>query len=193
MRMAQISLDELLSQNVSMEDAGNELTSRVVAEVMRKRTERLNLGYQEAEARRQASVERMTTAYRRERERADAAEAERAKERDRADAAEAGKRQAIELADGNNRAGGTMAEQITLLANRRATSYGVLVALLAATAFLVFVRAFAAGFMAFVSFLVFWKLAQGWVADPEKKWTTFVPATLIDLLALLFAVFRWPF
>ncbi len=193
MRMAQISLDELLSQNVSMEDAGNELTSRVVAEVMRKRTERLNLGYEEAEARRQASVERMTTAYRRERERADAAEVERAKERDRADAAEAGKRQAIELADGNNRAGATMVEQIRLLANRRARSYGVLVALLAATAFLVFVRAFAAGFMAFVSFLVFWKLAQGWVADPEKKWTTFVPATLIDLLALLFAVFRWPF
>jgi hypothetical protein len=192
-RMAQISLDDLLAKNASMEDGANELTSRVVADVMRKRTERLNLGYEEAEARRQAQLERMTTAYRQERERADAAEAERARERERADVAEAVKRQVIEQAAGARSEGGLTNEQMKLLADRRATSYGVLGALLVATAFLALLRAFAAAMLALVSLLVFWKLAQDWVAEPQKRWTRLAPAALIDLVALLFAIFHWPF
>jgi len=191
-RMAQVSLDDVLRNDASMEDGANELTSRIVAEVMRKRTERLNLGYEEAETRRQTQLERMAAAYRHERERAEIAEAERTTERERAEASEGQRRLAIQQVQSGKSAAEGSAARMQILSNRRAKSYAVLAALLVAAFFLATMRVFVAATLGVVSFFVFWRLANDWMSEPETKWTRLLPAAAIDAVALLSAVLHWP-
>ena len=182
MRIAQMSFGDLLRANSNLEDGANELTSKIVAEVMRKRAERLNLSYADAMTRYEALAERTAAARRDERN-------ETQRERDRADRAEA----ARAAAEDHDRETSVAAAQNKKLGDRRAQSYGGLAALLMATVAMGLLGAFAAAFLVFASFLVLWKASNDWVADPETNWRRLLPAAAIDALALLAWVFRWPF
>jgi hypothetical protein len=169
MRIAQMSFSDLLRVNSNVEDGANEITSKVVAEVMRKRTERLNLGYDEGAARYKALAERMAAANRESR-------IERQRDRERTDTES---RAAL--------------ERVRRLGNRKARSYAVLAALFVAAAGLAILGALTAAFLVFASFLAWWKLSTDWVANPDSTWTKLVPAALIDVAALIAWVVRWPF
>ena len=182
MRIAQMSFGDLLRANASLEDGANELTSRIVVEVMRRRTERLNLSYSDATARYKALAERTAAARREER-------SETQRERDRADRAEA----ARAAAENHDRATAAAAARGKKLGDRRARSYGALAALITATVAMGLVGAYVAAFLVFASFLVLWKASNDWVADPEANWTGLLPAAIIDALALLAWVLRWSF
>jgi hypothetical protein len=169
MRIAQMSFGDLLRANSNVEDGANEVTSKVVAEVMRKRTERLNLGYDEGAARYKALAERMATANREDR-------IERQRERERTD-----------------KEGAVALEQAKRLGNRQARSYAVLAALLVTAVGLAITGALTAAVLVAASFLAWWKLSNDWVGNPNTTWTKLVPAALIDAAALLAWVVRWPY
>jgi hypothetical protein len=181
-RIAQMSFGDLLRTSSNLDDGANELTAKIVTEVMRKRTQRLNLSYTDATARHEALAERMAAAYREERQ-------ERQRERERADRAEADRANAL----GYSRETSAAIALAAKLGERRARSYGMLVGLVVAGSGLALAGAFAAAFLVFASVLVFWKLSNDWVADPDATWTKLLPAALIDAAALLGWIFRWPF
>ena len=182
MRIAQMSFGDLLRANSNPEDGANEVTARIVAEVMRRRTERLNVGYAEATARYKALAERTAAARREER-------TETQRERERADRAEA----ARAAAESHDLETANAAARDKELGDRRARSYGALATLIVATAAMGLAGAFAAAFLGFASFLVLWTASNDWVADPDITWKRLLPAAVIDIFALLAWVFRWPF
>jgi hypothetical protein len=169
LRIAQMSFGDLLRANSNIEDGANEVTSKVVAEVMRKRTERLNLGYEEGTARYKALAERMAAANRE-------ARIERQIERERIDSE-----------------GISAVDQVRRLGNRKARSYAVLAALLVATFGLAVTGAPTAAVLVGASFVAWWKLSNDWVSDPNVTWTKLIPAALIDVAAILAWLVRWPY
>jgi hypothetical protein len=182
MRIAQMSFSDLLRTSPNLDDGANELTAKIVTEVMRKRTQRLNLSYVDATSRHKALAERMAAAYRDERQ-------ERQRERERADRAEADREDA-HVHDRETSKAIALAKK---LGERRARSYGILAGLLVAGSALALAGAFAAAFLVLASFVVCWKSSNDWVADSDVTWTKLVPAALIDAAALLAWIFRWPF